>query len=88
MLIINETTLTGDVRTAVRNSGRTFNLDNEDEKFLSIWLALADFLKLPDDTAFLPALEAAMETPVQMKDAASIARVRDRAAAAGYRAAR
>jgi hypothetical protein len=83
MLIIDETTTTGEVRAAVRNSGRAFNLDNEDEKLLALFLPLADFLQLPDDTAFIPALEAAVRTPTQLKDAASIARVRDIAAAAG-----
>lgn len=84
MLIIDETTTTGEVRAAVRNSGRALNLDNEDENLLALFLPLADFLQLPDDTAFIPALEAAMQTPTQLKDAAAIARVRDVATEAGY----
>jgi hypothetical protein len=84
MLIIDEATLTGDVRAAARDIGRTLNMDDEFEKGLYFVLALADFLQLPDDTALFPALDAAVKTPTQLRDQASIARTRDVAAEAGY----
>lgn len=74
---INETTLTGEVRAA-RDSGQHVAPD------VSFALSIADLLELPDDTMFVPATAAAMETPTQMNDSASLARTRDIALAAGY----
>jgi hypothetical protein len=80
-MIIDETTLTGIVRAEV-----SFARDNglPVPKELAWPLAVADLLELPDDTLFITATTAAMETPTQMNDPASIARTRDIALAAGY----
>ncbi len=81
MFIIDETTLTGIVRAEVsfaRDSGLPV------PKELDWPLAIADLLELPDETMFIPATCAAMETPTQMNDPANIARTRDIELAAGY----
>jgi hypothetical protein len=78
---IDETTLTGEVRAEV-----SFARDNGQhvDRTVGIALAVADLLELPDDTMFVPAVAAAMETPMQLNDPASIARTREIALAAGY----
>jgi hypothetical protein len=79
--MFDETTLTGIVRAEV-----SFARDNGQHvpKEISAALAVADLLELPDDTMFVPATTAAMETPTQLNDPASLARTRDIALAAGY----
>jgi hypothetical protein len=80
-MLIDETTLTGDVRACVsfaRDNGQLVPRD------LTWPLAIADLLELPDDTMFVPATCAAMETPTQLTDPASVARTRHIAVAAGY----
>jgi hypothetical protein len=81
MTTIDETTLTGDVRAAV-----SFARDNglHVDKGVNVPLAIADLLELPDDTMFVPATCAAMATPTQLTDPASMARTRHIALAAGY----
>jgi hypothetical protein len=73
--------LTGVVRAEV-----SFARDNgmAVEREVALGLALADFLELPDDTMFVPAVEAANAQPTQMNDPASVARTREIAIAAGY----
>lgn len=81
MTEINETTLTGVVRAEVsfaRDKGELV------EQLLAQALALADLLQLPDDTMFLPAVCAAMETPTRLDDPASMPFAREIALAAGY----
>ena len=81
MVIIEEATLTGDVRAEVslmRDNGQPV------ERLLTLPLAIADLLELPDDTMFVPAVSAAMATPTQLLDPASLARTRKIALAAGY----
>jgi hypothetical protein len=78
---IDEKTLTGEVRAEVsfaRDNGRHV------QKELSSALAIADLLELPDDTVFVPATTAAMSMPTRLDDAASLARTREVAMAAGY----
>lgn len=81
MKAIDETTLTGVVRAEV-----SFARDNglHVPRSLTVPLAVADLLELPDDTIFIPAVEAAMKAPTQLNDPASIARTREIAMAAGY----
>jgi hypothetical protein len=81
MFTIDEDTVTGAVRAEV-----SFSRDNGQDvpRPVSIALAIADLLELPDDTMFIPATTAAMGTPSQMNDPASLARTRDVAIAAGY----
>jgi hypothetical protein len=79
--IDDETTLTADIRAHVayqREKGLPV------DKWVVFTLAIADLLRLPDDTLFVPAVCAAMETQTQLQDPASIARTRDIAIAAGY----
>jgi hypothetical protein len=79
--IIDDETLTGVVRAAVsfdRDQGLPVDRD------LALALAIADLLEMPDDTMFIPATCAAMGTPTQMTDPASMSRTRDIALAAGY----
>jgi hypothetical protein len=79
--IIDDTTLTGVVRAEVslaRDNGRDV------DPALATALGLADLLTLPDDTMFLPAINAATDTPTQLNDPASIAYTREIAIAAGY----
>ena len=81
MLTIDEKTLTADVRAEVsfaRDSGQHVPDD------LRFALAVADLLKLPDDTMFVPATTAAMGMPTLLNNPASLARTRDVALAAGY----
>ena len=81
MTIIDESTLTGVVRAEVsfaRDNG--MDVDNT----LALGLAIADLLQLPDDTQFVPAVEAAMSQPTLLYEPASLARTRDIAIAAGY----
>lgn len=81
MLLINEYTLTGDVRAAVsiaRDSGETVNQE------VAFALALADLLGLPDDAMFVPAVTSAMDTSTQLNDPANIAYTAKIARAAGY----
>jgi hypothetical protein len=82
MISIDENTLTGIVRAEVsfaRDRGLPV------KRYLTVALAVADLLELPDDTRFIPATAAAMETPTRLDDPASLARTRDIALAAGYR---
>ena len=81
MIVIDENTLTGVVRAEV-----SFARDHGSEvpAELGLALAIADLLKLPDDTMFIPATEAAMKTPTRLDDAASLARTREIAVAVGY----
>jgi hypothetical protein len=46
-------------------------------------LAVADLLELPDDTLFIPATTAAIQTPTQSNDPANLARTRAIALVAG-----
>jgi hypothetical protein len=80
-MTINETTLTGVVRAEV-----SFARDKGSEvpAELGSALAIADLLKLPDDTMFIPATQAAMKTPTRLDDPASLARTREIAMAVGY----
>jgi hypothetical protein len=81
MFTIDEATLTGEVRAEV-----SFARDNGQhvDRTVGIALAVADLLELPDDTMFVPATEAAMETPTQLNDPASLAYTRAIALAAGH----
>ena len=81
MTTINETTMTGAVRAEV-----SFARDNGQHvsTHVALPLAIADLLELPDDTMFVPATCAAMATPTHLTDAASLARTREIALAAGY----
>jgi hypothetical protein len=81
MMIIDETTLTGDVRAGAAAAPDNGEYVPED---MALYLALADFLKLPDDSLFMPGLQAAMQTRVDLADAESVARVRKIARAAGW----
>jgi hypothetical protein len=78
---IDETTLTGEVRAEV-----SFARDNGQhvDRTVGLALAVADLLELPDDTMFVPAVAAAMETPTQLTDPTSLALTREIALAAGY----
>jgi hypothetical protein len=81
MLCIDENTLTGIVRAEVsfaRDNGKPVTRD------VATALALADLLELPDDTRFVAAIEAAMKTPTQLNDSASVKFTREIAVAAGY----
>ena len=75
--MIDEKTLTGEVRRA-RDSGAQV------DALVASALAIADLLELPDDTLFIAAVTAAMQSLHQLNDPASRARVRDIALAAGY----
>jgi hypothetical protein len=78
---IDETTLTAIVRAEVssaRDRGETVDDD------VSFALAIADLLQIPDDALFFPAVVAAMKTPTQLNDPASIRFTREIAIAAGY----
>ena len=81
MTTITETTSTGKVRAAV-SSARDNGVPVD--RLLALGLLIADFLELPDDTQFLPAVEAAMQMRTQIDDHASKARTREVALAAGY----
>jgi hypothetical protein len=81
MLEINESTLTGVVRAEVslaRDNGEAI------DAYLVLWLAVADLLRLPDDTMFVPAVAAAMATPTRLDDPASLAYTANLARIAGY----
>ena len=78
---VDETTLTGIVRAEV-----SFARDNEIDvdPDLSLALAVADLLRLPDDTMFVPAVAAAMKMPTRLDDKESLAFTSKLACAAGY----
>jgi hypothetical protein len=78
---VTETTLTGIVRAEIsfaRDRG------NYVEPELALALAKADLLELPDDTMFVPAIDAASRVPTRLDDPASIAFTREVALQAGY----
>jgi hypothetical protein len=63
MISIDENTLTGIVRAEVsfaRDRGLPV------KRYLTVALAVADLLELPDDTRFIPATAAALETPTRL----------------------
>jgi hypothetical protein len=81
MLEITEATLTGVVRAEVsfaRDNGKPVEPETAHA------LALADLLRLPDDTMFVPAVDAAMATPTRLDDPASLAYTAKLACLAGY----
>jgi hypothetical protein len=80
LLEVDDTTLTGVVRAEV-SFARDHGVPVDREMAFS--LAIADLLELPDDTLFVPAVCAAMNTPTQLLDPASIAFTRQVAIAAG-----
>lgn len=77
----DESTYTADIRAHVsicRENGI------EVDRMMEFTLHIANWLRLPDDTLFIPAVGAAMATPTQLDDPASVARTREIAIAAGY----
>ena len=77
---IDENTLTGDVRVRVssaRDAGHPV------DQHITCALAIADLLQLPDETIFISAVTAAMQTMTEFLDPESLARARPAAIAAG-----
>jgi hypothetical protein len=80
MTLFTETTPAAEWRAYVSNCH-----DNgiEVDSQISLAVAVADILDLPDDMPLLPAVCAAMTTPTQLNDAGSVAYTKKIAHAAG-----